>query len=323
MIENILVHKFGGASVGSATSVRNLAIIADNQNGNILIVVSAMDKTTNALEIVADHYFRGTGGVSEKLSEIREFHFNIIRDLFPDSQEMIYSDIEKLFSELNDRLSINPGNDYDYEYDQIVSYGELFSAKIISAYLNKAGVANIWTDARKFLKTDRVFRDAKADIDASLPLVRQQFTFTNNKVYVCQGFIGSDDEGFTTTLGREGSDYTASVMAYMLGAREVVIWKDVAGIYNIDPKYHSSNRNGHTTSYDPDMINPVRLDEISYQEAIELAYYGAKIIHPKTIKFRTVIFHYMSGLSLIRKKQVLLFIMWVILRILFRYISSR
>ena len=265
----MLVHKFGGALVKSAEAVKNLGNIVGSFTGNMLVVVSAMGKTTNSLEIIADHYFNRSGNTYEKLLRLKDYHYEIMHGLFRNKNHLVFDDVNSLFEKLASKLKTEPSDKYDFEYDQVVSFGELFSACIISSWLNDSGIKNKWTDARKCLLTNNVYRDAIVLTEDSKSEVKRIFNFKNENIYVTQGFIGSDKKGNTTTLGREGSDYSASILAYLLNAEKVIIWKDVEGIFNIDPCLHN---------------NPEKLDEISYQEAIELAYYGAKVIHPKTIK---------------------------------------
>jgi len=265
----MIVHKFGGASVKSAEAVKNLEKIVRSFSRNMLVVISAMGKTTNALEIVVSNYFKGSGKSDQKIQEIKDYHYSIMHELFQNQENQVFSEVNALFTGLGLILNEQPTDNYDFEYDKIVSFGELISSYIISAWLNECGLSNSLVDARKCLFTDNIYRDARVLLDHTQKTVTEQFSFRNVNLYVTQGFIGSDLAGHTTTLGREGSDYSASILAYLLNAEKVMIWKDVKGIFNIDPRLND---------------NPWKLDEISYQEAIELAYYGAKVIHPKTIK---------------------------------------
>ncbi|MGB0177772.1 MAG: aspartate kinase, partial [Owenweeksia sp.] len=262
------VFKFGGASIKDADSVRNVANVLNHFPGEeILIVVSAMGKTTNALEKVVQLFFNRKDGIMELLEEVRENHLAIIRELFPADEHRVHNDVEILFSQLEIICQGKPDENFNKAYDQIVSYGELISTKIVSSYLNSSGYQNKWLDARRLIRTDQNYRFARVDWSFTERLVKDTILAGNR--YVVQGFIGSDDDLNPTTLGREGSDYTASVLGYVLGAEEVVIWKDVPGVLNGDPKVFD---------------NTELLNEISYREAIELAYYGASVIHPKTIQ---------------------------------------
>ena len=267
------VFKFGGASVNSADAVKNVVTIVNNYiDDNLLIVISAMGKTTNALEQLTDAYYNNDA-YSFIYNNIKDYHHNIINELFAEDKSIILNDINTLFKSLDKKLNLKPTTNYDYEYDQIVVYGELLSTKIIHHYLKTTGVWNIWFDARKVIITDNTFKEAKVnwelttdEIDFS---IASKYKDNENRIIITQGFIGGTLNGISTTLGREGSDYTASIFAYCLNAEEVIIWKDVPGVLNADPKYFEDTH---------------KLDSISYREAIELAYYGASIIHPKTIK---------------------------------------
>jgi aspartate kinase len=262
------VFKFGGASVKDAEGVKNLASIVLGSEGKLVIVVSAMGKMTNALEELIRYYFKKDDKKWEQLEVIKNFHNHILDDLF-DSTDEVFSEIDSLYFRMEDRMDRTPSHDYDFEYDQLIGYGELISTKIISAYLNKVGVKNKWIDIRFYLKTNDRWREASVDWKLSDELVKNTFTFDDEVVYITQGFIGATLSDLTTTLGREGSDYTAAILGSILKAEKVEIWKDVPGILNADPQYFS---------------NPVKIDEMSYREAIELTFFGAKVIHPKTIK---------------------------------------
>jgi aspartate kinase len=264
------VLKFGGASVKDADSVKNVAHILSFYNAEkIIAVISAMGKTTNALEKLLHAYYKASGDIDEEFSKIKEYHINITKELFTDSNHKIYSELENIFSFLKTKLLLPNSDNYDYEYDQIVPIGEIISSKIVSAYQNSVNINNTWIDARSIIRTNNVYREAEIDWDKTVELVKDSMQFHNEKIYVTQGFIGSTAEHITTTLGREGSDFSAAILAYSLDAKEVVIWKDVPGVLNADPKYFD---------------NTIKLDQLSYYDAIELAYYGASIIHPKTIK---------------------------------------
>jgi aspartate kinase len=265
------VFKFGGASVKDADAVRNVASIIEQHDGQLAVVVSAMGKTTNAMELIVDALFNRKQEVFEELVAEREaFHKAILKQLFEEN-DPIYEEIEGLFSELREKYEERLPENYDFEYDQVVSYGELISTKTISAYLNKSGVSAKWMDARELIRTDRNYREADVDWKRTEELFKERFIpgFQRARVLVTQGFIGHTPEGFTTTLGREGSDFTGGIIAYSCGAESLTIWKDVPGMLNADPKYFD---------------NTIKLDRISFREAIELAYYGASVIHPKTVQ---------------------------------------
>jgi aspartate kinase len=261
------VFKFGGASVSSADAVRNSVNILQMYPGNKVLVISAMGKTTNALEIVARKYFIQDPEVWNIFQEVRSFHDGIITELW--GLPTILPEIERLFEQISNRIKGERSMNFDYEYDQIVAFGELISTQIISLYFNHIGVKNRWVDVRNCLKTDDIFREANINWELSARLAKRLFTFESDELYITQGFIGGTLTNQTTTLGREGSDYTAAILANLLDAEEVSIWKNVPGILNADPDYF------HNTQ---------KLDELSYKEAIELSYSGAKVIHPKTIK---------------------------------------
>jgi aspartate kinase len=262
------VFKFGGASVKDAEGVKNLASIVSGSEGKLVIVVSAMGKMTNALEELIRSYFKRDEKKWENLEKIKEYHNKIIDELFESSDE-VFSEIDSLYFRIEDRLERTPSLDYDFEYDQLIGYGELISTKIVSAYLNKTGVKNKWMDIRFCLKTDDKWREASVEWNLSEELVKSAFSFEDESIYITQGFIGATLSDLTTSLGREGSDYTAAILGNILKAEKVEIWKDVPGILNADPQYFT---------------NPVKIDEMSYREAIELTFFGAKVIHPKTIK---------------------------------------
>lgn len=263
------IFKFGGASVKDAAGVRNIAeIIKRYQNEGLIIVVSAMGKTTNALEEVVQHYFSGREEWRDKLDEIRKYHLEILQNLFVDVQHIVYEEVEHTFYQLRLICQTKSESDYNLVYDRIVSYGEIISTRIVSAYLSDVGLDNVWLDARKLIKTDQNYRFARVNWNFTEILLRQAIRNPSGR-YVLQGFIGSDDNYHATTLGREGSDYTAAIVAYCLDADSVTIWKDVPGVLNGDPKVFD---------------NTVLLHKISFSEAIELAYYGASVIHPKTIQ---------------------------------------
>ncbi|MFZ5553464.1 MAG: aspartate kinase [Bacteroidota bacterium] len=269
------VFKFGGASVRDAKGIKNVAeIIKLFPNDNLAIVVSAMGKTTNALEDLTRAYVKGKGDKKEILEGIKKLHYAEMQQLFPSQHHPAYADVNSVFEEIEKRFEITPSANYDLVYDQIVSQGEVISSKIVSHYLNTAGVENKWFDARKIVRTDSTFREGRVDWNASQKLANENLIpffigHIGKKIALTQGFIGSTSIGLTTTLGREGSDYTAAILGYLLDAKDVTIWKDVPGVLNADPRYFD---------------NTVKLEKISFKEAIELSYYGASVIHPKTIK---------------------------------------
>ena len=267
----MIVFKFGGASVKSAGAVRNVAeILRRYPDREIAVVVSAMGKTTNAMEVITDHFFhRRKKELQKAFEERRDFHLQIVRDLFPDASHPFHGEFEAVISSLREGLDKEPTGNYDLDYDQIVPYGEMISTRIVSAYLNEAGIETRWMDIRQSLKSNNAFREARIDWPLSTQLTRKHFHFRDVRVYITQGFVASTPDGLTTTLGREGSDFTAAILAHILKAEYVTIWKDVPGVLNADPKWFD---------------NTVKLEKISYQDAIELAYYGASVIHPKTIK---------------------------------------
>ncbi len=265
----MLVFKFGGASVRDADSVRNAGTILKRYKEPLAVVVSAMGKTTNAMEEVTELYVNKDKSLADKFRQVRDYHMQIVEQLFPDKGDMVYGRMEELFGELDSRLQKEPSLNYDYDYDQIVCYGELISTSIISAYLNGAGIENKWVDIRGCLKTDDTYREGKVDWELSAKLIPEKMNFKKDRIYLTQGFLASTINNQATTLGREGSDYTAAILAYILKAKNVIIWKDVPGVMNADPKWFD---------------NTIRLKELSYLDAIELAFYGASVIHPKTIK---------------------------------------
>ncbi|HEY0030224.1 MAG TPA: aspartate kinase [Bacteroidia bacterium] len=266
------VFKFGGASVKDANAVKNVAEILKFFHGEkIIVVVSAMGKMTNALERLTNAVFFKKENAADVLSEIKKFHFDIIEELFPLKNHPIYNEISNTFVELDWAVEDEPTENYNYEYDKIVSMGEILSTKIVNAYLIEAGLKCIWKDVRDFIQTDNTYREGKVDWELTQALVDKNLKpiLKKGTVVVTQGFIGGTSENFTTTLGREGSDYTAAILAYTTDATDVTIWKDVPGVLNADPKWFDETK---------------KLEQISYQDAIELAYYGATVIHPKTIK---------------------------------------
>jgi aspartate kinase len=267
------VFKFGGASVKDAEGVKNLVkVLQTVGHTDTMVVVSAMGKTTNALEHVIHNYFHNTKELKSSIQDVAKFHNNILLDLF-DSDKLknedhpVFNNVNEIFKDLNIFFNRNKSPDYNFVYDQVVGFGELLSTTIISSYLNEIGIENKWVDVRGFIKTDSYYRNARVD-----------WTLTQNEISkginrsvlnITQGFLGSDANNFTTTLGREGSDYTAAIFAYCLNGKDVTIWKDVPGVLNADPRHFE---------------NAQLINQISYREAIELAFYGASVIHPKTLQ---------------------------------------
>lgn len=266
------VYKFGGASVKSAEAFRNLAHIVETYGGKnrLLIVVSAMGKTTNALEQVFDLAYRNQD-YSSALAQSCQYHLDIVHALFAHADHPIYEELQHLFAKLEHTLqTLNRQAPYDQLYDQTVSYGELLASTILHHFLQLQGLANTWVDSRKYIQTDTTWREAKIDWDWTQRLIKRDLPqLLEQQLIVTQGFLGGTNNGLTTTLGREGSDFSGAIFAYCLDAEEMCIWKDVEGLLNADPKYFTDT---------------VRYAEISYQETVEMAYYGASVIHPKTIK---------------------------------------
>lgn len=262
------VFKFGGASVKDATGVRNLELILRKTGfDKHLIVVSAMGKTTNALETVISNYFLNKTQLQSSLQDVKKYHNAILLNLFDDVSHPVFKRTSALFDELNSFFDRNKSPDYNFVYDQVIGYGELVSTVIVSEYLNYVGIKNNWLDVRDCIKTDNFYRRANVDWEATQAAIHTQCN--TSILNITQGFLGSDANNFTTTLGREGSDYTAAIFAYCLNAQAVSIWKDVPGVLNADPRYFD---------------NAQLLHKISYREAIELAFYGASVIHPKTLQ---------------------------------------
>lgn len=261
------IFKFGGASVKDAEGVRTiLELLKTMGYQDTLIVVSAMGKTTNAMEVVVGHYFDNPKLISQALLEVKQYHLDIVQKLFQ-SQDAVFEAVDRLFDRLKNFLSINKSKNYSFVYDQVVSYGELLSTQIIAHYFAAEGLQNQWLDARTCIKTDAYYRDANLDWETTVKAIQEKTS--KNSLVITQGFIASDDNNFTTTLGREGSDYSAAIFGYALNARSVTIWKDVPGVLNADPRHFD---------------NTTLLHQISYREAIELAFYGASVIHPKTLQ---------------------------------------
>lgn len=262
------IFKFGGASVKDADGIKNVfSVLQKVGHEDTLLVISAMGKTTNALELVIKNYFDKSPELHSSLQDVKKYHYQILLDLFDDEEHDVYYAVNGHFADLEYFLRSNKSPNYNFVYDQVVSFGEIISTTIVSHYFNHAGFKNNWIDVRNFIKTDNNYRDASVDWERT-----QQFISKGVKkkaLNITQGFLGSDDNNFTTTLGREGSDYTAAIFAYCLNAESVTIWKDVPGVMNADPRYFE---------------NAILLNQISYREAIELAFYGATVIHPKTLQ---------------------------------------
>jgi aspartate kinase len=262
------IFKFGGASVKDADGVKNLAHVLEQVGfENTLLVISAMGKTTNALEVVIRNYFDKSNELNASLQEVRKYHNQILMDLFDNEEHEVFYEVTSLLDDLEYFIRSNKSPNYNFVYDQVISFGELVSTTIVSFYLKEVGIKNNWIDVRNFIKTDTNYRDANVDWEQTQTLIKKGVK--KNTLNITQGFIGSDENNFTTTLGREGSDYTAAIFAYCLSAESVTIWKDVPGVLNADPRYFE---------------NAILLNQISYREAIELAFYGASVIHPKTLQ---------------------------------------
>ncbi len=274
------VFKFGGASVNSAEAVRNMAHIVQMHltEEPLVVVVSAMGKTTNLLEKLVPGGGPATENRQELRQQLEDYHLGIANTLIPNDEKLV-GKVRSLLCRLDETIAaLQPqAEHYNYNYDQVVSYGELVSTTIIAHYLNHLGTRTLWADARQLIRTDRHYREGRVDWQATQEaLERQKAAFRQGadsrsscQVVLTQGFIGGTDDGNTTTLGREGSDYSAAILAYCLRAESITIWKDVPGFLNADPKYF------------PDTV---KINQIPYDEAIELAYYGASVIHPKTVK---------------------------------------
>ncbi len=262
------VFKFGGASVKDAKGVNNLISVLEQVGyKNTLIVVSAMGKTTNALEKVIDAYIENKNNFEKELQHVISFHKTILNNLFADKEHKVFSSVNVLFLELKTIFNNNKSPNYSFIYDQVIGYGELISTTIISYYLNEKGFKNNWLDVRDYIKTDNYYRQANVNWEKTQEIIVNKVN--KSVLNITQGFLASDDNNFTTTLGREGSDYTAAIFAYCLNAQNVTIWKDVPGVLNADPRYFEDTH---------------LLEHISYREAIELAFYGASVIHPKTLQ---------------------------------------
>jgi aspartate kinase len=262
------IFKFGGASVKDADGIRNVHNVLQTVGfEDVLLVISAMGKTTNSLEEVIKNYFDKSPELQSSIQDVKKYHNQILLDLFEDDKNAVFKEVNSLFAELDHFVNQNKSPNYNFVYDQIVSFGELISTTIISHYMSFMGIKTQWIDVRNLIKTDNNYRDANVDWETTQKIISKN---VKKKILnVTQGFLGSDENNFTTTLGREGSDYTAAIFAYCLNAESVTIWKDVPGVMNADPRYFENAR---------------LLNQISYREAIELAFYGATVIHPKTLQ---------------------------------------
>ncbi|WP_289060707.1 aspartate kinase [uncultured Zobellia sp.] len=262
------VFKFGGASVKDADGVKNVVnVLRQTGHENTMVVVSAMGKTTNAMEATVNAYFNDKSALTAAFQETIAYHDAILRDLFSNNGHEVFALVKGLFDEVQGFLAWNKSPNYNFVYDQVVGYGELISTTILNAYLNDVGIKSNWVDIRDFIKTNDSYRDVSVNWEKTQDRITKGID--KSKLNITQGFLGSDDNNFTTTLGREGSDYTAAILAYCLNADSVTIWKDVPGVLNADPRYFSETQ---------------LLNNISYREAIELAFYGASVIHPKTLQ---------------------------------------
>ncbi len=259
------VFKFGGASVKDAEGVKNVVSVLESQGfERCLLVVSAMGKTTNALEKVVEDYFKKADYQAE-IAKVKQYHLEISNGLF-DKDHQVFEDVSLFFDDIEAFLRRNRSPNYNFVYDQVVSSGELISSKILSEYLNLRNFTNTWLDARDYLKTDSTYREGAVDWEQTKQNIA---TLDATRSFVTQGFIGSEADNFTVTLGREGSDYSAAIFAYCMDAEAMTIWKDVPGVMTGDPRKFE---------------NVTLLSNISYEEAIEMAYYGASVIHPKTLQ---------------------------------------
>lgn len=265
------IYKFGGASIKNTEGIKNVAqIIQSYSKNNLLVVVSAIDKTTDRLQELAFAHIKGDDIKHHLLDSIKAFHFELVSKLFADPKNPIYDEVANTFVEIEWLLEEDAQDEPDYLYDQIVSIGELVSSKIIAAYLNQLGSFTIWQDARNFIKTDNNYREANVLWDKTTQEIQKHLpSYLQQGIVLTQGFIGATSENFTSTLGREGSDYSAAIFSAALNADRMTIWKDVPGVLNADPKWFDETE---------------KIPQLSYRDAIELTYYGATVIHPKTIK---------------------------------------
>jgi aspartate kinase len=266
------VFKFGGASIKDAESIQNVAsIVRRFQNDPLVIVISASGKTTNAMELVLKAYWeRNLEEMQTALNKVKEHHKALTNGLFEDSEHPVHSEIHDIFIDLEWTLEEDPQDEFDYLYDQIVGTGELLSTTIVSAYFNAVNLKTTWLDVRDCIHTDNTYRDAKINWEGTENAIKEKVPALLTKgLVLTQGFLGGTTENFTTTLGREGSDFTAAIFSYCLDAQDMSIWKDVPGVLTADPRLFD---------------NPTLVEQLSYSEAIEMTYYGAQVIHPKTIR---------------------------------------
>ena len=267
----IKVFKFGGASLRETAGIENVAnILQKYKDESLVIIVSAMGKTTNALEEVIHSYFRQDGKAAELLHDIKVRHYELMANLL-DKTDEAYIGVNDIFVEAEWVIEDEPQDTFDYVYDQIIGVGELVSSKIVAAYLNKKGLTTHWLDAREVVRTDETWRESIILWDETIEKVQKKVKPVLNKggFVLTQGFIGSSKDNATTTLGREGSDYSAAIFAHCLDAEGMYIWKDVKGVLNGDPRIFQ---------------NTVLLEHISFDEAVEMTYYGATVVHPRTIQ---------------------------------------
>ncbi len=265
----MIVYKFGGASVRSAKGIRNIAKIVSTVTEPLFVVVSAMGKMTNALEVVHSFFIEGKKEEAKaQIEQIKKYHYDICDELF-DNTTLIFNKLNAIFDELENFIKYGTSNEFDQWYDKIVPFGEIASTTIVSEFLNNQNVANKWLDMRELLVTDSRFREANVLLKESKDRFQKAVDFSASQIYVAQGFIGANEEGDSTTLGREGSDYSAAIVGSLLKADSVSIWKDVEGVLNADPR---------------EFQNTTLIPELTYQDAVELAFSGAQVIHPKTIK---------------------------------------
>ncbi|RKD96008.1 aspartate kinase [Marinifilum flexuosum] len=265
----MIIYKFGGVSVKDAAAIRNICQIITKVKRPLTVVISAIGSTTNLLEELVDAYFSGSDDACKHFEILKKNHISVLNDLFEEVPVQIASEVNALFVELETKISKPSSDQFNFEYDQVIGFGELLSTSIISGYLNETGQKNQWVDIRTCLDSDDNYVDANINWESSKEKANAKFVDDSQALYITQGFIARDEKGFTTSLGREGSDYTAAILAHLLGADKMIIWKDVLGILNADPDYFDTT---------------TKLDLIPYHEAIELSYYGARVIHPKTIK---------------------------------------
>lgn len=263
------IFKFGGASVNSAEAIRNVAeIVRQYLETPLVVVISAMGKTTNLLEKVVPGVPASDNERRKLLQQNTDYHLSIADSLFADKGDPTFGRLRELFGQL-DEVSARKATNYNFDYDQTVSFGELISTTLISGYLNSVGISNVWVDVRDVIRTNENYREGIVDFDTTRRQANSQLSTLNSQLVITQGFIAGTAAGTTTTLGREGSDYSASILSYCLDADNMTIWKDVPGFLNADPKFFA---------------NTVKINKIPFNEAIELAYYGASVIHPKTVK---------------------------------------